>query len=350
MSLSTCGFTTNSIRRSRTPFSPTASVPASNSLASSYESIAKSAQARNSRAELVVIDLGDSDDDDDKVYEYEAKATGGGTGHGDDTNHDVALRPSDNTPLDDNGFEEVVDPEIAAIEARARARAAAKIAAAASGRKAPVAQLLINSTLPDTNPLMVKVRIDTTIEKPREAWCARQGFTPEMTRNVFFTWVGTRLYDSTTIKRLGIKVDPHGNVSLEGDDSIYDENDPPKVHVEAWTEELFAQHRREQAAAAEARRAAEASPAVEEREPTPEPEPVAKKDRLILKARGLEDFRIQVRPETTFEQLADAFRTSRNIAKTQPVTLMFDGERLSPMDTVQDTDLEDMDALDVLLK
>lgn len=336
--------------RSRTPFSPTASVPPSNSLTSSYENIVKSAQARESRAELVIVDLGDSDDDDDKIYGYKSKASGGGIGPGDDTNHDVALRPSDSTPLDDNGYEEVVDPEIAAIEARARARAAAKIAAAASGRKAPVAQLLIDSKLPGTNPLMVKVRIDTTIEKPREAWCARQGFTPEMTRSVFFTWVGTRLYDSTTIKRLGIKVDPHGNVSLEGDDSIYDESDPPKVHVEAWTEELFAQHRREQAAAAEARRAADASPVVEEREPTPEPEPEVKKYRLILKARGLEDFKIQVRPETTFEQLADAFRTSRNIAKNQPVTLMFDGDRLSPMDTVQDTELEDMDALDVLLK
>ncbi|OSS54902.1 hypothetical protein B5807_01511 [Epicoccum nigrum] len=336
--------------RSRTPFSPTASVPPTNSLAFSYESIAKSAQTQNSRAELVIVDLGDSYDDDDQIYEYKSKASGGGIGLGDDINHKVPLRPSDSTPLDDNGYEEVVDPEIAAIEARARARAAAKIAAAASGRKAPVAQLLIDSKLPDTNPLMVKVRIDTTIEKPREAWCARQGFTPEMTRKVFFTWVGTRLYDSTTIKRLGIKVDSHGNVSLEGDDSIYDDNDPPKVHVEAWTEELFAQHRREQAAAAEARRAADASPVVEEREPTPEPKPEAKKYRLILKARGLEDFKIQVRPETTFEQLADAFRTSRCIAKSQPVTLMFDGDRLSPMDTVQDTELEDMDALDVLLK
>ena len=177
-------------------------MPPSNSLASSCEAIAKSTRAQDSRAELVIVDLGDSDDDDDKVYEYESKATGSGTWLGDDTNHNVALRPSDSTSLDNNGYEEVVDPEIAAIEARARARAAAKIAAAASGRKAPVAQLLINSKLPDTNPLMVKVRIDTTIEKPREAWCARQGFTPEMTRNVFFTWVGTRLYDSTTIKRL----------------------------------------------------------------------------------------------------------------------------------------------------
>ena len=262
------------------------------------------------------------------------------------------MRTSNSTLLDDDGLEEVQDPEIAAIEARARARAAAKRAAAASGSKAPVAQLLIDSELPDTSALMVKVRIDTTIEKPREAWCARQGFSPEMTRNVFFTWRGTRLYDSTTVKRLGIKVDNHGNVSIEGDDSIYDDdNNMPKIHVEAWTEELFAQYKRERTAAAEAeRRAAEPSPVVEEREPTPEPVPEVKKYRLFLKARGLEDFKIQVRPDTTFEKLADAFRTSRKIAKTQPLTLMFDGERLLPMDTIQDTELEDMDSIDVLLK
>ncbi|KAF3005876.1 hypothetical protein E8E13_009218 [Curvularia kusanoi] len=336
--------------RSRTPFSPTESGLPSNSLAAQYETVAKSSQAQNSRAEPVIVDLGDSDGDDgDNVYN--SKASADHIELEDDANYDVALRPSNSTVLDDNGYEEVVDPEIAAIEARARARAAAKIAAAASGRKAPIAQLLIASQLPDTSPLMVKVRIDTTIEKPREAWCARQGFSTEKTRNVFFTWRGTRLYDSTTIRRLGIKVDGHGNVSLEGDDSIYDETNTPKIHVEAWTEELFAQHKREQAAAAEARqRAAEASPVVEEREPTPEPEPEEKKYRLYLKAKGLDDFRIQVRPETTFERLANAFRTAHNIPETQPITLMFDGDRLLPMDAIQDSELEDMDSIDVLLK
>lgn len=254
--------------------------------------------------------------------------------------------------MDDDGLEEIEDPEIAAIEARARARAAEKRAAAASGRKAPIAQLFIASNLPDTAPLMVKVRIDSTLEKPREAWCLRQGFTPEMTRNVFFTWKETRLYDSTTIRRLGMKVDIHGNVSLEGDDShIYDEDNLPKVHVEAWTEELLAQHKRERAAEAEAaRKAVRRSPTIQEREPTPEPTPAAQKYRLILKAKGMEDVKIQANPDTTFERLADAFRTSRNIPKTQPVTLMFDGDRLSPMDTVQDTELEDLDAIDVMLK
>jgi len=303
-------------------------------------------------AQPVIIDLGDSDQDDDN-FGYKSNSFGntwGDTSYGIDSKHEISVHSSRNMPLD-NGPEETQDPEIAAIEARARARAAAKKAAAASGSKAPIAQLFIESDLPHTAPLMVKVRIDSTIEKPREAWCARQNFTPEMTRNVFFTWRGIRLYDSTTIKRLGIKVDDYGNVSIEGDSNIYDENTLPKVHVRAWTDETLAQHKREIAAEAEAaRRAAEPSPDIEERDPTPEPTPAAKKYRLYLKARGMEDVKIQAKPDTTFEKLADAFRTTRNIPKTQPVTLMFDGERLSPMDTVQDTELEDMDAIDVLLK
>lgn len=338
------------VRRSRTPLSPTAPTPPSGSLSARYDTVARSTRSQGLRAEPPVVDLGDSDDDDNSGYKSKSFSDAwDDEAYGVERKHDAALRPSNSTSVDDDLLE-VQDPKLAAIEARARARAEAKRAAAASGSKAPVAQLLIDSILPDTSALMVKVRIDNTIEKSREAWCARQHFSPETTRNVFFTWKGTRLYDSTTIKRLGVKVDDHGNVSLEGDDSLYDDNDTPKIHVQAWTDEVFAQHRREQAAAAEAKRRAAEPSVVEEPEPEPEPVPEAKKYRLFLKARGLEDWKIQVRPETTFEKLADAFRTARNIAKTQPLTLMFDGDRLSPMDTVQDTELEDMDAIDVLLK
>ncbi|KAJ4987209.1 hypothetical protein SVAN01_07361 [Stagonosporopsis vannaccii] len=336
--------------RSRTLLSPTAPTIPSGSRAARHDTSARSTRSQGLKAKPVVVDLGDSDDDNDSGYKsksfgdvWDVEAYGVGR------NHNVALRPSNSTTADD--LEEVEDPEIAAIEARARARAEAKRAAAASGSKAPVAQLLIDSVLPDTSPLMVKVRVDTTIDKPREAWCARQKFSTEMTRNVFFTWKGTRLYDSTRIQRLGVKIDDHGNVSLEDDDSLYDGIDTPKIHVEAWTDAAFAQYKREQAAEAEAKRkAAEPSPVVEEREPSLEPVAEAKKYRLFLKAKGLEDWKIQVRPETTFEQLADAFRTARNIARSQPLTLMFDGDRLSPLDIVQDTELEDMDAIDVLLK
>ena len=338
-----------SVRRSRTPHSPSAP----NSLAARYNTLTRSASSQAAKEQPTIVDLGDSDEDDgDSGYKTKSFGeTWDDAPYGADTKHDIAIHSSKSIHIEDDGLEEIQDPEIAAIEARARARAAAKKAAAAEGKKAPIAQLFIASDLPDTAPLMVKVRIDATIEKPRQAWCARQNFTLEMARNVFFTWKDTRLYDSTTIRRLGINMDDHGNISVEGDDTIYDDNNTPKIYVEAWTEETLAQHKREIAAEAEAKlKVAEPSLVIEQREPTPEPEPEAKKYRLILKAKGMEDFKLQVKPDTTFEAIANAFRTARKISRSQPVTLMFDGDRLSPMDIVQDSELEDMDSVDVMLK
>jgi hypothetical protein len=147
---------------------------------------------------------------------------------------------------------------------------------------------------------MVKVRIDTTLAKPREAWCARQNFTPDMAKRVFFTWRRTRIFDSTTIKRLGMTVDAHGSISVDGDSNIYDDENLPKVYVEAWTEEILKQVKQdEEAEAAAQRKAASPSPVVEEPEPTPEPEPTASKTRLVLRAKGKEDFRISVHPVRT---------------------------------------------------
>lgn len=201
----------------------------------------------------------------------------------------------------DEDSKEVLDPTLAALRARARERAAQRsqssltLGAKGEVTKAPVAQLLIAPEIPDANPLLVKVRIDSTIGKARTAWCGIQKYSPEMTKNVFFTWKGTRLYDSTTIKRLGIQVDKNGNVSVEGDSNLYDDVNVPKVVVEAWTEQLFQQRKREDAVEAAARRkAAEPSPEVEEREPTPEPVPQITRVRLILKAKGRDDVRLVV--------------------------------------------------------
>jgi hypothetical protein len=39
-----------------------------------------------------------------------------------------------------------------------------------------------------------------------------------------------------------------------------------------------------------------------------------------------------------------------NIPKDCPITLMFDGERLKPLDTIGDVDIEDMDSIEVHYK
>jgi hypothetical protein len=252
----------------------------------------------------VVIDLSDSDDGRNSDNDVELLP---------DRNeraHVTTMRSSRQVPAeDDDGLEEVLDPTLAVLAARARERAANRALAAATTSvngepaKAPVAQLFISPEIPDSKPLMVKVRIDSTLEKTRLAWCAKQGFSPDMTKDVYFTWKDTRVYDSTTVKRLGIQVDANGNVSVDGDSNMYDDVNLPKVYVQAWTDALFQQHMKDEAAAAAARKkAAEPPPLFEPRSPTPEPAPQVKKIRLIMKAKGKEDFKLFVNPvgQSTF--------------------------------------------------
>jgi hypothetical protein len=248
--------------------------------------------------------LGGSDDDADDSNSLAYNATSYGSNHGlNPSSHGIPMRPTSHVIDDaDDDPEEALDPALAALAARARARAASraqtatKSAATGEHAKAPVAQLFISPEIPDAKPLMVKVRVDSTLERTRQAWCKLQGYSSDMVSSVFFTWKGTRVYDSTTIKRLGIHVDANGNVSVDGDSNMYDDVNLPKVHVEAWTDDLFQQHKKEQAVAMAAKRkAAEPPPVIEEREPTPEPVPKVKKIRLIMKAKGHADFKLFVK-------------------------------------------------------
>lgn len=270
-------------RHSTTPFSSTDSLPHKDSL---------------------VIDLDDAEKDDSHQ-----------AGH----IQDMAVRSSRQSPViiqddddDDDEAEDDDDSMFAALKARVRARIAAKAKAAASSsqggetHKAPIIQLLITSCIPNTSALMVKIRVDSYIEKPRKAWCTKQGFSPKEADNIFFTWKGTRIYDSTSITRLGITVDDNGNVSMEGDTNIYDDVNLPKVHVEAWTDELYKAHKKEEAAAAAAKKlAAEAPVVLKERTPTPEPSPTPTKLRLILRAKGKADFGLTVNPVRSLFNLCE---------------------------------------------
>lgn len=204
--------------------------------------------------------------------------------------------------IEDDDEVEEYDPTLAALAAKARQRAAQRIQSAnssgagANSGPAPVAELFIEPRMDNAKPLMVKVRIDSTMEKPRSAWCQKQQFTPELTREIFFTWKGGRIYDSTTVKRLGIVIDKNGNVSIEGDSNIYDDENLPRIAVEAWTEDLFQQWKKEEAAEAAAKERAAASPVEVQKTPTPEPVEKVKRVRIVLKAKGQEDFNLKVFP------------------------------------------------------
>lgn len=159
-------------------------------------------------------------------------------------------------------------------------------------------QLFITSEIPGTRPLIVKYKIGSTLQKARETWCQLQGFSAEMTRDVIFAWKNKKVHDSTKVKRLGIKVDQSGCITVEGTAELYDdEENLPKIHVEAFTEDSFQERERQLEEEAVARkRAARTSPPAEEVIEVEEPPPEKATIKLILKAKSKDDFKLTVHP------------------------------------------------------
>ncbi|KAJ4344725.1 uncharacterized protein N0V89_012469 [Didymosphaeria variabile] len=304
--------------RSKTPMSPTRR-DSTSTLATRYDSLTKSSSSSVGAAnKSEVIDLDETDDEDDFPHNPSPSP------------RTIPIHSRQEIRRESSEeVEEVDSPHIAALRAQMRAKSAAKspdseqIPAVSSSsqtaKPSAIVQLLIISEIPDTKPLMVKIRTTDALAKPKEAW----------------------------IQRLGIRVD-NGFVTVEGDPTIYDDDNLPKIHVDAWTEEIF--KARKEADALETARAAEAANSVEELDTEPEPEPQTHQIKLVLKAKGMDDFKIKVHAHTEIGHLANAYKNGMKIPQSQPVTLMFDGDRLKPMDTVADADIDDMDVIEVHFK
>ena len=271
-------------------------------LSAQYETLIEAASGRSSKQQQITLEIDSSDDDDKDTNTYTSKPAY--------TQAQIPRLPS--KPAQTDEIEEVEDPVLAALAAKARARRRAEEASktselkdAADAENTPSEEsnatvlLFISSEIPNTRPLMVKCRVNKTLEQPRREWLLRQIVIPQqLYSSVFLTWKGNKLFDSTKVERLGVSVNKHGGVSLEGDNNIYmDDDTPPKIHVEAWTEELFENKKKQEAAEEEeARKRAAAAVVAKDLEPLDEPEPEVQKIRLTLKAKDKEDFRIFVKP------------------------------------------------------
>lgn len=151
----------------------------------------------------------------------------------------------------------------------------------------PVLQVLITSDIENTIPLIVNRRLSERLKDVRLAWAKRQKLTSDFTDTVFLTWRGKRVFDVTTCKSLGITVDGIGRISLKGGSW---ENEEGRIHMEAMTTkmlEAYKESKRNEANSQEDDAAQGEAVAVQNREV---------QVRIILKARGFDNFKLQVRP------------------------------------------------------
>lgn len=206
----------------------------------------------------------------------------------------------------------------------------------------PIVEILVTSCMEGTNPLLVRRRLNQRLKEVRLSWCDKQSlngapFPPHMRPSIFLTWNGKRLFDASTCKHLGIKLGSDGRFS--GDGEGFD--DSGRLHFEAWTEDLFMAYQNQ------VQSQQEGGEGEEEAEETQEP---ADKIRLFLKGRDTEPFRIRVKPSTTVDKIILAFRNGNSIPVEQPISLYFDGEKMDPGLRIDDSELADMDTVEVHLK
>lgn len=207
----------------------------------------------------------------------------------------------------------------------------------------PEIYILITSAIENTKPLIIKRKLSQRLKDVRITWCQHQQFTPDMTSTVFLTWRGKRLFDVTSCKSLGIAVDAEGNVTTKGLEDVFGEEEK-KIHMEAMTEKLLEQYKK-----TKKRRTEEAEV---EHQPAPAPhKPQETQLRIILKAKGFDDFKLKLKPSTPVSRIVTAFRQAYE-ARTEgkDVYLVFDGDRLEPEIHVGETELSDMDHIDVYVK
>ena len=267
-----------------------------------------------------IIDLGSgSDTDSDTDHLQHSKGHAGSS-----------KRPQQDRDEENDSAEEF--PELAAA-ARARARQLAQegstkpvpeairrspavsLNPASSGPPDPVVQLLITSPISGSNPLIVRRKLSQRLQEVRAAWCARQEFPPPITEaDVFLTWRGRRIFDVTSCKSLGIAVDAMGTVFIPGQNKVFgskdvegldedDEDGAVKVHLEAVTKEILEQLKNERAQRKLQQEQATRSGRLGDGEAVSDAGGAAEQHdansaqvRIILKAKGLADYKIIVRP------------------------------------------------------
>ncbi|EEQ88734.1 hypothetical protein RJZ56_007904 [Blastomyces dermatitidis] len=232
----------------------------------------------------------------------------------------------------------------------------------------PIVRILITSDLPNTNPLIVQRRLNQDLRDVRRAWCSRQGFDDDMTASVFLTWKGRRLFDVTTCKSLGVLEDKEKGLlqPLPIRDYYNDSDDDGRdsewleVHMEAVTEKLFEEKRRQAMKASQGGSGGSDEDEYDDGDNDDDDEDKDEMGResqekqnvllIFLKCPGIEDLKIRVRHKTHISSIIRSFREKRDIPSHRTVQLLFDGDQLHPDSMVSDNDMADRDAIDVRIK
>ncbi|KIW01657.1 uncharacterized protein PV09_06842 [Verruconis gallopava] len=210
----------------------------------------------------------------------------------------------------------------------------------------PTIDILVWSPLEGAKPLVVKRKWNQNFRDIRKAWLARQLDLASHIKkeDIYFTWRNKRVFDISSCKSIGVKLDAHGEAIIPSDQGRYRAIDG-KISLCATTD---AQQKLEKEKAEEKhlRESEEAA----EMETEPDQESRSTGIRIILRSKGYPDQKLIVKPDTTVERLQGAFRTANKISETSNVVLVIDGDELTPDMTMEDAEVEDLNMIEVYVR
>ncbi|KAK7924477.1 hypothetical protein PG985_006531 [Apiospora marii] len=323
---------------------------------------ARSRPSSSPKTRATVITLDSSDDDDDKPSQSRGNTAA--------MEEASVIRPEPSraaTPDSDSDLDTVEpdgsqgDPFAAKFieEARERMRKRhAENEANPASTKSPTppeaVEIYIQSHLEGTTDMRVKIHLLQKLSVVKQSWVfynqKKKMPVPESILNaMFFTWRGNKVYDFTTLASLDIKRKNDGQLySIHGTTRDGFEG-WEKVHIEAWTSELFEKYQREKNMERK-RRLGELEDDEHDRAPSPEPAPKVNTIKVILKSKDNGTQNLTVPMNVEVAKLSLAFRTVKKIPAEREVVLHFDGEALDEETTIDEVGIEDMDSIEVHIK
>ncbi|KAG5919290.1 hypothetical protein E4U53_004014 [Claviceps sorghi] len=215
--------------------------------------------------------------------------------------------------------------------------------------------VLVTSPMLDSKACQMKFLYNRPLRLVRDTWLAMQkqkGLFVDLDDKdeIVLTWRRKKVYASSTLLHLGIRPEGNGRAVVDGLSTRGLGDNRTQVHMEVWTKAQFEAMEYEE----DLRRKREAGELSDDddslRHVADEPPAVEVKLRVILKARGLDDVKLTVRPETTIETLITGFRRQQPSALGKDVSIWFDGERLEEHMTMDEVEIDDLDTLEVHIK
>ncbi|KAG5913292.1 hypothetical protein E4U42_001301 [Claviceps africana] len=215
--------------------------------------------------------------------------------------------------------------------------------------------ILVTSPVLESKACQMKYLYDRPLRVVKDTWLAMQKqkgllVDREDKDEFVLTWRRKKVYASSTLLHLGIRPEGNGRAVVDGLGTRGMGDNRTQVHMEVWTKAQFEAMECEE----DLRRKREAGELPDDGDSPgnvpDEPPAVEVKLRVILKARGLEDVKLTVRPETTIETLITGFRRQQPSALGKDVGIWFDGDRLEEHMTMDEVEIDDLDTLEVHIK